>query len=105
MSDQSQTAKELRRLLVQQFSPFHLSVIDDSAKHAGHTGVHEDSGHFTIVIVSHFFENRSLVERHRFIYQTVQSLMQERIHALAIKALTPVEWDQADENPNRKTEK
>ena len=35
--------------------------------------------------------NRSILERHRMIYQAVDDLMPSEIHALSIQALTPEE--------------
>jgi BolA protein len=41
--------------------------------------------------VSRRFEGQSRVTRHRLIYQAVADLMQTRVHALSITALTPEE--------------
>jgi stress-induced morphogen len=39
------------------------------------------------------FENRSMVEQHRMVYQTLGERMGGEIHALALKTLTPAERD------------
>lgn len=72
-------------------APDSLEIIDDSAAHAGHAGA-RDGGHFTVRIVSTAFAGKTLIQRHRLIYQAVADLMQGEIHALSItKAGTPDE--------------
>ena len=82
--------EEIELRLRENFSPTHLEVIDDSAKHAGHAG-HDPRGesHFTVEIVSVRFEGLSRVERQRAVNRALADLLVERVHALAIKASTP----------------
>lgn len=75
----------IRQKLQQQFSPSHLEVIDESDKHIGHTGAREGKGHFNIIISSGAFQNKTLVEQHRMIYDALNELMKTDIHALRIK--------------------
>ncbi|RXZ42240.1 BolA family transcriptional regulator [Crenobacter cavernae] len=70
--------------------PEHISLEDDSAAHAGHAGARE-GGHYQLTIVSAAFTGLNRVARHRLVYQTLGELMQTRIHALAIQALSPDE--------------
>lgn len=81
---------EIERRLRENFAPVHLAVIDDSAKHAGHAG-HDVRGesHFTVEIVSIRFEGLSRVERQRAVNRALADLLQERVHALAIRADVP----------------
>lgn len=81
---------EIERRLRENFSPTHLAVIDDSAKHAGHSG-HDPRGesHFTVEIVSARFEGLSRVDCQRAVNRALADLLEERVHALAIKASTP----------------
>lgn len=82
--------EEIELRLRENFSPTHLEVIDDSAKHAGHAG-HDPRGesHFTVEIVSVRFEGLSRVERQRAVNRALADLLVERVHALAIRASTP----------------
>ena len=48
-------------------------------------------GHYQLIVVSREFEGRARVARHRLIYEALGDLMQNRVHALAITALTPEE--------------
>lgn len=65
--------------------PVTLKIIDDSALHAGHQG-NGGGGHFTLHITSSHFCGKSLIMRHRLIYQTLSDLMPHQIHALSIHA-------------------
>jgi len=72
-------------------APQILEVADESAQHAGHAGAMGGGGHYAVVIVSSVFAGKSLVERHRMIYDALGDAMRQKIHALSIKALTPEE--------------
>jgi BolA protein len=65
--------------------PTALNIIDDSALHAGHQSS-GGGGHFTLHITSSHFCGKSLIMRHRLIYQTLNDLMPHKIHALSIHA-------------------
>ncbi|HEY9277920.1 MAG TPA: BolA family protein [Methylotenera sp.] len=65
--------------------PTTLKIIDDSALHAGHQSS-GGGGHFTLHITSSHFCGKSLIMRHRLIYQTLSDLMPHKIHALSIHA-------------------
>jgi BolA protein len=75
-----------------QLAPEYCEVVDESYKHAGHAGARE-GGHYRVVIVSRHFENKSLLERHRLVYEVVKPI-KSAIHALSIKAKTPQEYQQ-----------
>ena len=82
--------QEMERLLSQAFSPTRLEVINDSAKHAGHSG-DDGSGesHFTLVIESESFADKSRLERQRMVNGALGDIPGDRVHALAIKASAP----------------
>jgi BolA protein len=79
---------------LQALSPSHIEVSDDSAAHAGHDGARDhaertgavEGTHFELTIVSDAFAGKSLVARHRMIYELLAELMQSHIHALKIDA-------------------
>ena len=79
---------------LQALSPSLIEVSDDSAAHAGHAGAHDhaertgavEGTHFELTIVSAAFAGKSLVARHRMIYELLAELMQSHIHALKIDA-------------------
>ncbi len=65
--------------------PSRLEITDDSALHAGHAGA-AGGGHYRLSIVSDQFSGKSTMTRHRMIYAALRPLMQQQIHALAIRA-------------------
>ena len=81
---------QLRAALEQALTPRSLEIIDDSARHAGHAGA-RSGGHFRVTLVAEAFRGRSLLERHRLVYEAVAPLMQSGVHALNIVARTPDE--------------
>lgn len=78
---------------MQSLHPTHLSLDNESHKHAGYFEGKES--HFKLVVVSQAFATKRLVARHQMIYALTQPLMMANggsIHALAIHAYTPEEW-------------
>lgn len=71
--------------------PSRLDITDDSARHAGHEGAKGGGGHYSLTIVSPQFSGKNTVARHRLIYAALGSMMQQQIHALAIRAYAPDE--------------
>ncbi len=82
----------IERKLTAGLAPERLEVIDDSHRHLGHAGHHPDGeSHFTVEIVSHAFAGKSRVERHRLVNALLAEELAERVHALALRTLTPDE--------------
>lgn len=83
----------IRDKLEKELRPVVLEVEDISYQHAGHAGVVGSDGetHFNVKIVSKEFEGKSLVKRHRLIYDLLQEELQSGLHALSIIARTPSE--------------
>jgi BolA protein len=80
--------------LAAALAPVSLAVRDDSAQHAGHAGA-AAGGHYTVTIVSAAFAGISRVARHRLVYDALADAMQRGIHALAIVAYTPEEFNES----------
>ncbi len=80
--------QEMEELLTAAFAPEHLAVINDSAKHHGHSG-DDGSGesHFTVEITSAAFAGVNRVQRQRMVNKALGDIPGERVHALAIKAM------------------
>ncbi|WP_309611701.1 BolA family protein [Sphingomonas sp.] len=87
-----QVATEMRARLDAALSPTALTLIDESAHHAGHAG-HDGRGesHFALEIESAAFAGKARVARQRLVYAALGELMQERVHALTIRARAPGE--------------
>jgi BolA protein len=82
----------LERALRRAFSPEHLEIEDESAKHAGHAGAAGGGGHYRVLIVSTVFEGRDLLTRQRQVYAALGDAVGSAVHALALRTLTPGEW-------------
>ena len=81
---------EIESLLTQAFAPTRIEDINDSAKHHGHAG-DDGSGesHFTVVIESAAFADKSRLERQRMVNRALGDIPGDRVHALAIRAFAP----------------
>lgn len=74
-------------------APVHLAIKDESHRHRGHAGAADGRGHFRVEIVSPGFRGQSRLARHRQLYEALDAEMKSDIHALAIHAFTPEEWE------------
>lgn len=83
---QSRIEEKLRSSL----SPTILEVTNESHMHNVPPG---SESHFKVVIASESFEGKSLVMRHRLVYDALGQNIMGAIHALAITSKTPAEWD------------
>jgi stress-induced morphogen len=83
----------IREKLEKELSPVELEVDDISYQHAGHAGVRGSDGetHFNVKVVSKEFGGKSLVKRHRLIYNLLQEELESGLHAWSIVAKTPDE--------------
>ena len=84
--------QEMERLLTDAFSPTRLEVVNDSAKHSGHSG-DDGSGesHFTVVIEAPAFAGKSRLDRQRMVNSALGDIPGERVHALSIQASAPTQ--------------
>lgn len=84
---------EIKQILKARLSPAYLEIKNQSHHHAGHAG---DNGsgesHFRVIVVSDMFKEQSRIERQRLVFQSLEGLLKERIHALSIKAMTIQEY-------------
>jgi BolA family transcriptional regulator, general stress-responsive regulator len=83
------TAETIATTLRHVLGATEVTVEDESAFHAGHAGAASGGGHFRVTVVSSQFEGKSLVVRHRMVYNALASEMRHAIHALALTTLTP----------------
>jgi BolA protein len=85
-------ANHIRQKLSANFAPEQLIVVDESARHAGHSGARPGGEtHFDVRIVSRSFEGVSRVERQRRVYAVLADEMKAQVHALSLTTLTPAE--------------
>lgn len=83
---------EIEALLTAAFAPTRLAVINDSARHHGHSG-DDGSGesHFTVEIESAAFTGVNRVKRQRMVNAALGDIPGQRVHALALKVSAPGE--------------
>ena len=78
--------------LTTALAPTHLTVVNESALHAGHMG---DDGtgetHFRVEVEAPAFQGLNRVARQRLVNHALAELLSTQIHALAIKARAPGE--------------
>ena len=73
-------------------SPSRIELKDDSEQHRGHGGYNPaGESHFSLTIESAAFAGKSRVERQRLVHKALGDLLDERVHALSIKATAPEE--------------
>lgn len=82
---------QIKQKLQDALQPELIELIDQSAAHAGHYGNQKGGGHYYVTIVAESFTGLNMVKRHQLVYQALNDLMKEEIHALGINALTPSE--------------
>ncbi|NKC14934.1 MAG: BolA/IbaG family iron-sulfur metabolism protein [Gammaproteobacteria bacterium] len=82
----------IRSRLSEALAPQDLDIEDVSHEHAGHEGAKSGGGHFNVLIVSEVFAGKTLLKRHRLVYEALGDAMQTDIHALSIRAYTPDEF-------------
>lgn len=86
---------------LQDLQPQHTELSNESMAHAGYFDGKES--HFKLTIVSDAFTGKRLVARHQLVYQLVDALLTSQggnVHALAIHAYTPIEWQQKMQSPD-----
>ena len=72
---------------MQAFAPSELEILDDSHKHAGHSGARpEGETHYTVRIVSAAFAGQTRVAMQRAVLAALQPEFETGLHALSIKA-------------------
>lgn len=83
-----------------QFNPSYLNLENESHAHAGYFDGKQS--HFKLTIVSHHFQGLKSVARHQQIYALAKPFLMANggsIHALAIHAYTPEEWQRISTPP------
>ncbi len=87
-------AKTIHKKLSEALSPVKLEIQDQSHLHKGHVGApaHGES-HFDVLIVSDIFYQKTKVSRQKLVFKILRVEMENKIHALSLKTLTPKEYE------------
>lgn len=81
-------AAEIERKLTSLY-PVHLLVENESHKHSVPAN---SETHFRVEIVSPEFDKKRSVQRHQMVYGLLKEELAGPVHALAIHAYAPAEW-------------
>jgi len=76
--------------LREALTPERLALTNDSHHHNVPAG---SESHWNLIIVASSFAGKNAVARQRAVYGALKQEMQDGIHALTMKALTPEEWE------------
>lgn len=80
-------SQRIQELLEMAFKPSTLDITDESQLHAGHAGHNgRTESHFAIKIVSDSFKEKTLLQKHRMVNETLKNEFESGLHALRISA-------------------
>ena len=85
--------KEIKKRLEKRLDLIHFEIKDFTGRHLNHK-LHEGGFHLETTIVSDNCTGKTLIERHRLVYDALGELMKHEIHALSMKTLTRSEWEE-----------
>ena len=85
--------KEIKKRLEEKLDLIHFEIKDFTGRHLNHK-LHEGGFHLETIIVSDDFTDKTLIERHRVVYDAMGELMNHEIHALSMKTLTRGEGEE-----------
>ncbi|KAF1400725.1 BolA-like protein 1, partial [Spheniscus humboldti] len=91
-------ARAIRAKLDAALQPTHLQVLDESSRHGGPPGAET---HFAVVVVSGRFAGLPPLQRHRLVHAALRAELAGPLHALAIVARTPQQWESDPRVPPR----
>ena len=84
------TVFKIENLLKKELDIIDIKIYDDSHKHQHHKK-DTSGGHFRLYLVCDKFKNVSLINRHKMIYEILDTIMKVEIHALSMKLLSSEE--------------
>lgn len=88
---------EIEKRLNQSMYILHLEIKDDTGQHIHHKNF-TGGAHLSAVIVSSSFDGLKLLERHKRVYDALNGMIKQEIHALSMKTYTLDEWQNMKEN-------
>ena len=85
---------QIEEILKSAFKACHVEITDASDQHATHAEAQQSGGgHYRLLIVSKIFEGKSLLARHRLVYQALKKKLEKEIHALSVQAYSLQEYE------------
>jgi BolA protein len=87
-------ADRIAETLTRAFNPTLLRVVDESARHDGHTGAQPGGQtHYAVLLVTQAFDGMGRVARSRAVHAALAEEFASGLHALALTLKTPREQD------------
>ena len=77
----------------------HLDIKDETGEHIHHKNF-DGGAHLSAVIVSSSFDGLNLLARHTLVYEVLNDMIKQEIHALSMKTYTLREWQEIQGNNN-----
>ena len=84
---------KIKKIISSKININNIEIVDQSHQHAGHSQ-NAGGGHYKAIIISDDFQDKSLIERHRMVYDALGDLMQNEIHAFSMNTLTLSEFNE-----------
>lgn len=80
--------ERIKRILIKNFEPTYLNLIDNSKKHIGHNNFSGNSmTHLKLEISSKLFKNQKLIDIHKKINLLILNEYEKGLHAFEIKII------------------
>ena len=77
--------KNILSKLKKYLEPSFIEVIDESHLHANHNPDAKNGGtHFKVKIISKTFQGKSNIQKHRIVYEILDSELKNGVHALTL---------------------
>ena len=84
---------KIEKIILENYEPYFLSVLDVSEQHRGHQNFKEDvESHFEIIVVSEKFKNMNRIDRHRMVNKSLDEEFLTDLHSVIIKTYTINEY-------------
>lgn len=92
MSESQTRAERIEAALRAAFAPQRVTVVDDSARHAGHAGARpQGETHYSVEVVAEAFRGMNRVARSRAVHSVLEREFAGGLHALGLTLRTPEE--------------
>ncbi len=88
---------EIEKRLNQSMDILLLDIKDDTGRHIHHKN-YTGGAHLSAIIVSSSFDGLNLLERHKRVYDALNGMIKQEIHAFSMKTYTLGEWQKVKGN-------
>lgn len=79
----SSLKERIIKVITENLNPTHFEITDTTVNHA--SGHPDKRAHFSLEIQSAKFENMSMIQQHRLVYDLLNDELNNGLHALSLK--------------------